>query len=138
MDKDRVFLSIQTVKDDIQILQSSEQYHYDAGYFLQLEHLNHILRLLQFEAFDKLVFLPCKLNEILYIVPTYSNSLKEITEVKCIGFSIGNPSNTAELLNKKGKLYSASFDMFGESVFKSFVEANEVFEANNAQQSSET
>lgn len=138
MDKDRIFLSIQTVKDDIQILQQSEMYHYDAGYFLQLEHLNHILRLLQFESLDKLVLLPCKLNETLYIVPTYSNSLKEVTEAKCIGFTIGNPCNTAELMTKKNKLYSAGFNMFGESVFKSFVEATEVFEANNAQQSSQT
>lgn len=56
--RERLLMSIQTVKDNIKILE--EQKPEDAGYYLQLEHEKHILELLQAEADGKIIVAPCK------------------------------------------------------------------------------
>lgn len=47
------------------------------------------------------VVLPCKSGNTVYVIPTKENQRKEITPMKCLGFAIGEPNNTANLFDKK-------------------------------------
>lgn len=62
---------------------------------------------------------PCKLNEHVFIIPTNENHFEEITEMKVIGFAIGEPCNVANCFRIKGTsaLFQPSFDEFGKTVF---------------------
>ncbi len=60
MTHERLLLSIQTVKENIVILEDVEPE--DAGCYLQLEHERHILELLEAEAEGRLFVLPRKMD----------------------------------------------------------------------------
>lgn len=74
------------------------------------------------------VVLPCKVGDTVFVIPTKENCLLEIAEMRCIGFSLGEPNNTANLANDKNKLYQPSFDEFGKTVFISKEEAEKALE----------
>lgn len=65
MTNERLLMSIQTVKENIEILETETPE--DAGYLLQLEHERHVLELLQAEAEGRLIVLPCKVGDTVYI-----------------------------------------------------------------------
>lgn len=78
------------------------------------------------------VVLPCKVGDTVFVIPTKENGLSEIAEMCCIGFSLGDPNDTVNLLNDKNKLYQPSFDKFGKTVFLTKEEAEAALEASNA------
>lgn len=48
--------------------------------------------------------------------------------MRCIGFSLGEPNDTVNLVNDKNKLYQPSFDKFGKTVFLTKEEAEKTLE----------
>lgn len=64
-----------------------------------------------------IVILPCKVNDILYVIPTEKNKLSEITEMKCVGFILGKPADTINLIDKTNKLYQPGFGEYNKTVF---------------------
>lgn len=85
-----------------------------------------------FKDRNRFVELPTEIGNIVYIIPTATNHLKEITEAKCIGFSIGGVSNTANLIIcGTSKSYFAGFDMFGKTVFLTREKAKKALEERN-------
>lgn len=86
-----------------------------------------------FKDRTRFVELPTEIGNIVYIIPTATNHLKEITEAKCIGFSIGGVSNTANLIIcGTSKSYFAGFDMFGKTVFLTREEAEKATEEQDS------
>lgn len=73
--------------------------------------------------------LPCKVGDTVYVIPTEENGLKGIAEMECLGFSIGEPYNTANLFPKNRlrkdvpKMYQPCIKNFGKTVFLSEAEA---------------
>lgn len=63
---ERLLMSLQTVKENIAILESQQPE--DAGYLLQLEHERHIRDLLEAEVDGRLVVLPCRVGTPVYVV----------------------------------------------------------------------
>lgn len=82
-----------------------------------------------------LIELPCKVGDIVYIIPTYENSLNEIVTGDITGFAIGdNPVNNINInlnIGKRGKLYQPSFDDFGKTVFTTREQAEKALEKLN-------
>ena len=72
---------------------------------------------------DKTYFvkLPCKLNDIVFVIPTESNGFESITKMECLGFQISKPCFVADLFRKENgkssKMYQPGFDDFGKTVF---------------------
>lgn len=70
-----------------------------------------------------LLCLPCKTNTTVFVIPTKENSLNSIVEMICLGYSIGNPSNNANLFSKNRfdknvpKMYQPSIEDFGKTWF---------------------
>lgn len=60
---------------------------------------------------------PCEFQQKVYVLPTIENGLKDITEMKCIGFSLSFDSYVANLITDKNKLYQPGFGRFGKTVF---------------------
>ena len=83
-----------------------------------------------FTARSEWVHLPCKLGNHVFIIPTKENSLEEITEMKVLGFSIGEPCNNANCFRIRGTsaLFQPSFDDFGKTVFLTHEEAEKALE----------
>lgn len=80
------------------------------------------------EEQGKLLKLPCADGEIVYVIPTKENSLLKITKMKCLGFSIEKPTNTANLfpINRHDaavKMYQPDLANFGKTVFLNEEEA---------------
>lgn len=74
------------------------------------------------------VVLPCKVGDVVFVIPTKENRLTEIVAMRCIGFSLGEPNDTMNLATDKNKLYQPSFDKFGKTVFLTKAGAEEAFE----------
>lgn len=69
----------------------------------------------------------------MYVLPTKENGLSKITKMKCLGFSIGNPTNTANLypidkMDCAVRMYQPDMNNFGKFVFLSSEEAEEELE----------
>lgn len=60
---------------------------------------------------------PCKFLQKCFVIPTIENNLSDITEMKCIGFSLSHDSYNVNLITDKNKLYQPCFGEFGETVF---------------------
>lgn len=65
------------------------------------------------------ILTPCKFLQKCFVIPTVENRLTEITEMKCIGFSLSHDSYNANLITEKNKLFQPSFGEFGKTVFLS-------------------
>ncbi len=91
------------------------------------DHSRDILQCEQFADKSKSIELPCKLNDLFYIIPTDDNGFEDITRVECLGFQISKPEPVVDLFRKENgkssRLYQAGFDMFGESIFRTREEA---------------
>ena len=68
---------------------------------------------------------PCKFLQKCFVIPTIDNQLSEITEMKCIGFSLSHDSYNANLTTDKNKLYQPNFGRFGKTVFLTREEAEQ-------------
>jgi len=84
---------------------------------------------------QNVIVLPYPLNTRLYMIPTFENNLKEIVSYELLSYSISDIGIRAELfIVKKQKnceeIYSASLDMFGQSIFKSLLEAEITYNIN--------
>lgn len=71
---------------------------------------------------------PCKFLQKCFVIPTIDNNLPDITEMKCIGFSLSHDSYNANLITDKNKLYQPCFGAFGKTVFLTRVEAEKALE----------
>lgn len=69
------------------------------------------------------IVLPCKFLQKCFAIPTIENNLSDITEMKCIGFSLSHDSYNANLITDKNKLYQPCFGAFGKTVFLTREEA---------------
>lgn len=69
------------------------------------------------------IVLPCKLLSKCVVLPTTDNNLPDITEMKCLGFSLSADSYNANLVTEKNKLYQPCFGAFGKTVFLTREEA---------------
>lgn len=82
----------------------------------------------QFTDRSKWVHLPCKFLLKVYVLPTIHNQLADITEMKCIGFSLSASMYKANLIDDKNKLYQPYFGEFGKTVFLTREEAEKASE----------
>lgn len=71
---------------------------------------------------------PCKFLQKCFVIPAIENNLFNITEMKCIGFSLSHDSYNANLITDKNKLYQPCFGRFGETVFLTREEAEKALE----------
>ena len=71
---------------------------------------------------------PCKFLQKCFVIPTIENNLSNITEMKCIGFSLSHDSYNANLITDKNKLYQPCFGAFGKTVFLTREEAEKALE----------
>ena len=71
---------------------------------------------------------PCKFLQKCFVIPTIENNLSDITEMKCIGFSLSHDSYNANLITDKNKLYQPCFGAFGKTVFLTREEAEKALE----------
>ena len=71
---------------------------------------------------------PCKFLQKCFAIPTIENNLADITEMKCIGFSLSHDSYNANLITDKNKLYQPCFGAFGKTVFLTREEAEKALE----------
>lgn len=76
----------------------------------------------------KIIELPCKFLQKCFVIPTIENNLSDITEMKCIGFSLSHDSYNANLITDKNKLYQPCFGAFGKTVFLTREEAEKALE----------
>ena len=74
---------------------------------------------------DGVLVPPIAIGGIAYVIPTAQNRLEEITEMRCIGYIIGESGMNANLLDGKNKLFQPSFDSFGKTVFLTREEAEQ-------------
>ena len=78
-----------------------------------------------------LLRLPCEYKTKVYVVPTNENGLKDIAEMLCLGYSIGEPQNNMNLFSTNRfnkdvpKMYQPSIDEFGKTVFLTKEEAEQ-------------
>lgn len=71
---------------------------------------------------------PCKFLQKCFVMPTIENNLPDITEMKCIGFSLSHDMYNANLITDKNKLYQPCFGDFGKTVFLTREEAEKALE----------
>lgn len=69
------------------------------------------------------IVLPCKFLQRVYVIPTIENRLSDVTEMKCIGFTLSHDAYCVNLMNEKNKLYQPAFGRFGKTVFRTKEEA---------------
>ena len=74
------------------------------------------------------IVLPCSFFKECFVIPTVENSLSDITEMKCIGFSLSHNMYNANLITDKNKLYQPCFGDFGKTVFLTEEEAEKEIE----------
>lgn len=72
------------------------------------------------------IVLPCRYLQKCFVIPTVENGLTDISEMKCIGFSLSHDSYNANLITDKNKLYQPCFGDFGKTVFLTRGEAEKV------------
>ena len=97
---------------------------------------NKYLNLLKFESSiladyllaNGVILPPCKFLQKCFVIPTIENNLSDITETKCIGFSLSHDSYNANLITDKNKLYQPCFGAFGKTVFLTREEAEKALE----------
>ena len=77
------------------------------------------------------IVLPCKFLQKCFAIPTIENNLSDITEMKCIGFSLSHDSYNANLITDKNKLYQPCFGAFGKTVFLTREEVEKALERSN-------
>lgn len=78
-----------------------------------------------FKDHNRFVELPCKFLNNCFVLPTINNNFSDITEMKCIGFSLSHDSYNANLITDKNKLYQPRFEAFGKTVFLTREEAEQ-------------
>ena len=71
---------------------------------------------------------PCELNDLVYVVPCRENGLKEVEEMRCLGFHIAMDGKNSNLFDWKNKLYQPYFSRFGVDIFLTKKEAEAEFE----------
>ena len=76
---------------------------------------------------------PCELNDLVYVVPCRENGLKEIAEMRCIGFAISRDEKIFNLVDWKNKLYQPYFSRFGIDIFLTRKEAEKVLAERSEQ-----
>lgn len=81
------------------------------------------VRLADYLLANGVILLPCKFLQKCFVIPTIENNLSDITEMKCIGFSLSHDSYNANLITDKNKLYQPCFGGFGKTVFLTREEA---------------
>ena len=69
------------------------------------------------------IVLPCKFLQRVYVIPTIENRLSDVTEMKCIGFTLSHDAYCVNLMNENNKLYQPAFGRFGKTVFLTKEEA---------------
>ena len=80
-----------------------------------------------------LLRLACKHDTTVFVIPTKENGLKGIAEMVCLGYSIGEPINNANLFSKNRfdrdvpKMYQPSIEDFGKTWFLTKSEAEQAF-----------
>ena len=72
---------------------------------------------------------PCKFLQRVYVIPTIENRLSDVTEMKCIGFTLSHDAYCVNLMNEKNKLYQPAFGRFGKTVFLTREEAERALKA---------
>lgn len=82
-----------------------------------------------------LLKLPCAVGDTVYVIPTEKNSFLKITKMKCLGFSIGEPNDVANLfpINRYDtavKMYQPGLEEFGKTVFLTREEAEAALKEN--------
>lgn len=87
------------------------------------EAMSYLVQLHEFKG--AIVLAPCKIGDIVYVIPTVANGLKEVTKMKCIGFIISSAGEGINLTDEKNKLFQPSFEQFGVSVFSTLRKAKE-------------
>ena len=120
MTKERLLLSIKTVKENIEMLENIEPE--DAGVYLQLEHEKHILELLQAEAEERLFISPVKIWGKVWFILQDDEDEWYISEEKVIDFSVKG-FYYSEFLDGSGAGILELYDEIGETVFLSKEEA---------------
>lgn len=120
MTKERLLLSIETIKENIKILKDIEPE--DAGANLQLEHEKHILELLQAEAEERLFVSPVKIGNKVWFIQQddedeWYTSEETVIDVSSKGFYY------SEFLDGGGAGILELYDEIGETVFLSQEEA---------------
>lgn len=70
-----------------------------------------------FKDKSRFIELPCKFLQKCFVIPTIENNLSDITEMKCIGFSLSYKSYNANLITDKNKLYQPCFGAFCKTIF---------------------
>ena len=81
---------------------------------------------------------PCELNDLVYVIPCRENGLKEIAEMRCIGFAISRDEKILNLVDWKNKLYQPYFSRFGIDIFSSRKEAEKAFVERRENEQRET
>ena len=120
MTKERLLLSIETIKENIEILENIEPE--DTGAYLQLEHEKHILELLQAEAEERLFISPVKIGDKVWFIQQDDEDEWYISEEKVIDFSVKG-FYYSEFLDGSGAGILELYDEIGETVFLSQEEA---------------
>lgn len=111
-DRDRLIEIISQAKEDEYISMS----HYD------------ITAIADYLLANNIIVPPCKFLQKCFVIPTIENNLFDITEMKCIGFSLSHDSYNANLITDKNKLYQPCFGGFGKTVFLTREEAEKALE----------
>lgn len=71
------------------------------------------------------IVIPVKYGTTVYVIPTIENGLKDIVEMVCLGYSLSEPVDVANLFSKNRfnkdcpKMYQPSIDDYGKIWFKS-------------------
>ena len=68
---------------------------------------------------------PISLGRSCWVIPTAQNGLKEITEMRCIGYSMGDIGTNDNIIDWKNKLFKPNFSDFGKTVFLTKEEAEQ-------------
>lgn len=116
MTKERLLLSIQTIKENIKILEDIEPE--DAGAYLQLEHERHILELLEAEAEERLFISPVKIGDNVWFISQDDEDEWYISQEKVVDVS-SKGFYYSEFLDGGGASILELYDEIGETVFLS-------------------
>lgn len=100
-----------------------ELLHYVAKNVKKFKTSGFIESLADYLLANGVIVQPCEFQQKVYVLPTIENGLQDITEMKCIGFSLSFDSYVANLITDKNKLYQPGFGRFGKTVFLTKEEA---------------
>ena len=105
------------IKEDV--CKVAEDFYKGPVYGMYIEDCDY------FKDRNRFVELPCKFLHNCFVLPTINNNFSDITEMKCIGFSLTHDSYNANLITDKNKLYQPRFEAFGKTVFLTREEAEQ-------------